>query len=85
MMVSFLSTRLLLKWSIICEAAFGHILYTLYGISFDPGADPDLVFPIISTHISFHVGSEISISGALTGSMRNILSLPVAVCLLNVT
>ena len=60
----------------------GHILYTLYGIPFGPGADPDLACFTIS-FISFHVGSvvSISISGALTGSMRGHSPKGLSLCL----
>ena len=46
------------------RSSLGHIL-------FGPGADPDLAFPT-TFFIPFHVSTEVSISlsGALTGSMR---------------
>jgi len=53
------------------------MLYTLYG----PGADLDLAFPTIS-FISFHVGSEVSISGSLTGLMREHPPKGLSLCLL---
>ena len=57
-------------------------MYTLYGIPFGPGADPDLAFFTFS-FTSFHVGYvvSISISGALTGSMRGHYPKELSLCL----
>ena len=64
------------------RSSSGHILYTLYGNTFGPVAGPDLaLFTICFT--AFHVGYvvSISISGALTDSMRGHSPKGLSLCL----